>query len=77
MIDVDIVPGHKIRIVETQRTYTKDHPVVMGTKVVESWWRGSTNYIRGAGPAHGYQTWVLEDGSKIFPEWTSLSSTEQ
>lgn len=75
-IDVDDVAGHKIRIVEIQRTYTKDHPTVMSTKVVESWLRGFTNYIGGGGPAHGYETWVLEDGNKIFLEWTSLSSTE-
>ena len=75
-IDVDDVTGHKIRIVEIQRTYTKDHPMVMGTKVLEAWLRGFTNYVGAGGPAHGYETWVLEDGSKIFLEWTSLSATE-
>ena len=32
-IDVDDLSGHKVRVVEIQRTYTQDHPVIMGTKV--------------------------------------------
>lgn len=75
-IDLDDVPGHKIRIVEIQRSYTKDNPEIMGVKVVESWLRGSTDYIGGIGPAVGYDTWVLEDGNRIFLEWSSLSSSE-
>ena len=75
-IEVDDVPGHKIRIVEIQRLYAKDHPVVMGTKVVESWLRGFTDYIGAGGPSHGYETWILEDGNKIFLEWTAISRTE-
>jgi hypothetical protein len=62
--------------VEIQRTYTKDHPLIMGTKVVETWFRGFTDYIGGAGPGHGYETWILEDGNKLFLEVVFVSSTE-
>jgi len=75
-IDVDDVPGHKVRIVEIQRTYTKDHPTIMGVKVLEMWFRGFTDYGANGGPGYGYETWVLEDGSKIFLESKFLSSTE-
>jgi hypothetical protein len=75
-IDVDDVPGHKVRIVEIQRTYTNDQPVIMGTKVVETWFRGFTDYVGGTGPGHGYETWVLEDGNKLYLELIFLSSTE-
>src|SRR3989442_1095610 len=75
-IDVDDVPGHKVRIVEIQRTYTKDHPMIMETKVVESWFRGFTDYIGSGGPGHGYETWILEDGNKLFLESVFVSSTE-
>jgi hypothetical protein len=75
-IDVDDVPGHKIRIVEIERTYVKDAPVVMGTRVVETWSRVFTDYVGGAGPGHGYETWVLEDGNKIFLESVFLSASE-
>jgi hypothetical protein len=73
-IDVDDVPGHKIRIVEIQRVF-KDGPEVMGKKAVESWLRGFTNYVGGQGPARGYDTWTFEDGSKIFFEWDSLTES--
>lgn len=76
IIDVDDVPGHKLRIVEIQRVYTKDHPVVMGVKVVENWQRAFTNYIGGTGPVQAYETWLLEDGSKIFLEVNALTSSE-
>jgi hypothetical protein len=75
-IEVDDVPGHKVRIVEIQRTYTKDHPKFMGTKVLETWFRGFTDYGSNGGPGHGYETWILEDGNKVFLESVFLSSTE-
>jgi hypothetical protein len=76
IIDVGDIPGHQVRILEVQRTYTTDNPVVMGTKVVESRTRGSSDYINGVGPAQGYEIWVLEDGNKIFQEWRATSYTE-
>jgi hypothetical protein len=76
IIDVGDIPGHQIRILEVQRVYTSDNPMVMGTKVVESWSRGSSDYVNGIGPAQGYDIWVLEDGNKIFSEWRGTSYTE-
>ena len=75
-IEVDDVAGHKVRIVEIQRTYTKNHPTVMGTKVLESWFRGFTDYGSNGGPGQGYETWILEDGNKVFLESVFLSSIE-
>jgi len=75
-IDVDDVSGHKVRVVEIQRTYTQDHPVIMGTKVMETWFRGFTDYIGGTGPGYGYETWMMEDGNKIFVESKFLSTSE-
>jgi hypothetical protein len=75
-IEVDDVPGHKVRIVEIQRTYSKDHPIIMGTKVIEMWFRGFTDYGSNGGPGHGYETWILEDGNRLFCESIFISSTE-
>jgi hypothetical protein len=75
-IDVGDIPGHQIRIVEIQRVYTSDHPLVAGMKVVETWVRGFTDYVNGVGPAEGYATWILEDGNKIFLEWKGSSYSE-
>jgi len=76
VIDVDDMPGHKLRIVEIQRTYTKDHPVIMGVKVTEQWQRAFTNYVGGTGPVIAYETWLMEDGSKIFLQVDALTSSE-
>ena len=75
-IEVGDIPGHQIRIVEIQRRYTSDHPMVMGTKVVETWTRGFSDYVNGIGPAQGYTIWVLEDGNKFFTEWRGTSYSE-
>lgn len=75
-IEVDDVPGHKVRIVEIQRTYTKNHPTIMGTRVVETWFRGFTDYGANGGPGRGYETWILEDGNKVYTESVFLSTIE-
>jgi hypothetical protein len=76
IIDVGDVPGHQVRVQELQRNYTKDHPTIMGVKVVESWNRGFSDYVNGVGPATGYGVWVLEDGNKIFSQYIGTSYTE-
>jgi len=68
-IDVGDLPGHEIVIYEIQRTYTSDQPVVMGVKIVETLSYGFTDQVNGVGPSQGYNTWILEDGSKIFAEY--------
>jgi len=75
-IEVDDVPGHKVRIVEIQRSFVKDPPTILGTKIVETWFRGFTDYRDGAGPGHGYETWTLEDGNKVFLESVFASVSE-
>lgn len=67
-IELDDTPGHRVRVVEIQRIYTQNAPVLAGVKVVESWFRGYTDYRANGGPGHGYETWILEDGSKVFLE---------
>jgi hypothetical protein len=68
-IDVRDLPGHEIVIYEIQRTYTSDQPVIMGLKVLETWGHGFTDQINGVGTSEGYNTWILEDGSKVFAEF--------
>lgn len=72
-MDVGDIPGHQVRILEIHSKYTRGHPVVSGTKVVETWTRGFSDYINGVGPAHGYDVWVLEDGNKIYAEWSGTT----
>ena len=79
-IDVGYLPGHEMVIYEIQRTYASEQPVVMGAKVVETWSYGFTDQVNGVGTSEGYNTWILEDGSRIFLDfhgtvYGELSST--
>jgi hypothetical protein len=76
VIEVEDMPGHRVRIVEIQRTYTRNHPTVAGVKVVEEWFRGYTDYRASGGPGRGYETWILEDGNKVFLEDQFTSMVE-
>jgi hypothetical protein len=77
IIDVDDVPGHQIRILEIQRTYSHDmEPVVDGERVVEAWVRSSSNYTGGIGPVSGYTTWITDKGNRIFIEAIGTSESQ-
>jgi hypothetical protein len=75
-IDVGDLPGHEIVIVEIQRTHASDHPMVMGVKIIETSSYGFTDQINGVGRSEGYTTWTLEDGSKIFVEYSGAVYAE-
>lgn len=76
-IDVGDVPGHQVRIQETQRVYNdKSTLAFAGTKAKESWIQGYSDYTNGKGKAWGYGHWLLEDGNKIFFEYIGTSHSE-
>jgi hypothetical protein len=75
-IDIGDVPGHQIRIFEVHNQYTRGHPIIRGTKVVETWARGSSDYINGVGAVRGYGVWVLEDGNEIYTQWTGTTHSD-
>jgi hypothetical protein len=75
-VDVDDVPGHQVRVQESQRIYPSDNqPLVDGERIVESWGRGFSNYTAGVGPSWGYSTWITDKGNKIFSEYWGSSET--
>lgn len=76
IIDIGDIPGHQIRIQESQRTNPGSGHAIDGVKITEDWVRGFSNYANGVGPAWGYTIWLLEDGSKIFLEYTGTSETQ-
>jgi hypothetical protein len=76
-IDVDDIPGHQVRVQETQRTYPPDRrPVIDGERIVEAWVRGFSNYTNGIGPAWGYATWTMDSANKIFIEYSGISESQ-
>jgi hypothetical protein len=74
-IDVGDVPGHQVRILELHRTFPDAQPNCEGLKLVEQWLRGYSDYIDRNGPGWGYAVTVLENGDKIFAEWSGTSQT--
>jgi hypothetical protein len=76
VMDVGDVPGHQVRIYELHRTYPADtKPNCEGLKRTEEWSRGFSDYIDRNGPTWGYGLIMLENGDKIFSEWSGTSQT--
>ena len=77
IIDVDDVPGHQIRVQESQRTYPEDKQFMVDGEHVVVWWiRSFSNYTNGIGPTWGFQTWVTDKGNKIFLESYGTSESQ-
>ena len=75
VIDVGDVPGHQVRILEVRRTYPDAKPNCEGSKAVESWNRGYSDYTDLNGQAWGYGILSLENGDKIFSRWSGTTQT--
>jgi hypothetical protein len=75
VLDVGDVPGHQVRIYELHRTYPNDKPNCEGLKRIESWSRAFSDYIDRNGRSWGYSVTVLENGDKIFSEFSGTSQT--
>jgi hypothetical protein len=73
--DVGDVPGHQIRIFEIHRTFPDDRPNCEGLRRVEQWVRGHSDYIDLNGPVFGYTVTLLENGDRIFAEFSGVSQT--
>jgi len=74
-VDVGDVPGHQVRIYEIQRTFPSDGPKIEGIRFVEVWSRGFSDYIDLSGPSVVYNTFILENGDKIFARIDLVSQT--
>jgi len=74
-LDVGDISGHQVRVREIHRVYRNDKPNCEGLKRTESWDRGFSDYIDRNGRAWGYSVITLENGDKIYTEWTGSSQT--
>ena len=75
VIEAGDVPGHQIRIFEIHTTYPTDPPIYEGVRVKETWARGYSDYIDINGRAWGYAIDILENGDKLFSQWSGTSQT--
>jgi hypothetical protein len=76
VLDAGDMPGHQVRIFELHRTYPADtKPNCEGLKRTETWIRAFSDYIDRNGRVSGYQVTTLENGDKIFSEFSGTSQT--
>ncbi len=72
-IDVGDVPGHQVRILELHTTPSNAKPNCEGLKVLDFWSHGYSDYTNTNGRAWGYGVDVLENGDKIFSQWSGTT----
>lgn len=74
-IDVGDIPGHQVRIFEIHVVYENDKPNCEGLKRSEAWARGYSDYVDRNGRNWGYSVTTLENGDKIFSEFSGTAQT--
>jgi hypothetical protein len=75
-LDVGDVPGHQVRVLELHRTYPADtKPICEGLKRTEEWTRGLSDYVDRNSQTWGYDVILLENGDKIFAQYSGTSQT--
>jgi len=74
-LDVGDVAGHQVRIYELRRTFPDGTRTCEGIKLVEEWTRGYSDYTDRNGRVWGYRVITLENGDKIFAEFSGVSQT--
>ena len=75
VIDVGDIPGPQVRILELHRTPSNAKPNCEGLKVMESWNRGYSDYVNTNGRSWGYSLISLDNGDKIFTQYSGTSQT--
>jgi len=75
VIDVGDIPGHQVRILELHRTPSNAKPNCEGHTMVESWNRGYSDYINTNGRSWGYSVVTLDNGDKIYVNYSGTSQT--
>ena len=76
LIDVGDAPEHKLRLYELQRLLPKDGPELEGSRLVELWIRGISDFIDVNGLATAYSVYVFDNGDKIFARSDLVAVTD-
>lgn len=74
-LEVDDLPGHKVRIYQIHRTYPDAETGCFGMKPKESWTQGISDYVGVTGSTWGYTTTLMENGDKVFSRWSGTTHT--
>ncbi len=76
IIDAGDAPGHQLRIVEIEKSYSENHPVVGGIKITQVRQWAFTNYTNGVGPVIYFETWSDEKGNRFYVEGTAETESQ-
>jgi hypothetical protein len=74
-LDAGDIPGHQVGVYEIHRVFPNFKPNCEGQKFTESWSRGYRDYINRNGHTWGYTVYTLENGDKIYTEFTGSVQT--
>src|SRR5271166_5524134 len=75
-MDLGDLLNYILRVFEIHRIYPSNAPVLNGTKIVESWTRGTGDRIDGTGTNLQYVVFVMEDGDKVFARMEGFAMSD-
>jgi hypothetical protein len=67
-LEIPDVPGHRISMASSRRTWPDGGPVIEGRKPIESLGWETSDAVAGNGNAHGYTVTRYENGDQTFGE---------
>ena len=76
IIDAGDAPGHQLRIVEIEKTYSSDHPVIASVKITQVRQWAFTNYTNGVGPVIYFEIWSDDSGNSFSVEGSAETESQ-
>ena len=75
-IEVDDVPGHRLRLYEIRQDYPQRDLAIAGVVVKYGLSRNVSDAINGNGSFTYYMVYTLEDGNKVFARGTGTTQAD-
>ncbi|HTS54045.1 MAG TPA: hypothetical protein VMH26_12290 [Burkholderiales bacterium] len=75
-VEVDDVPGHRLRVYEIRQEYPQKDLAFAGVVVTEGLSRNMSDAINGNGSFTYYMVYSLEDGNKVFCRGTGTTQAD-
>ncbi len=76
IIEVDDVPGHRLRLYEIRQDYPQRDLAFVGVVVKYGLSRNISDAINGNGSFTYYMVYTLEDGNKVFARGTGTTQSD-
>jgi hypothetical protein len=76
IIEVDDVPGHRLRVYEVRNEYPQMDLAFAGLTVKKMLSRGMSDFVNRSGPFTAYNVYTLDDGNKVFTRLTGTTQSD-